>query len=123
MAPKPNPLPTPLTAGALALVQVFDIVLHVATNQAEPLRIIANLAVLQWLAGAGLGRLRPNFHSTGVAAVVVYLVLNGAFLAQAGLTNPAQGGAPRVALFVLVALTLGLSGALLVRGPRAASDR
>lgn len=120
---KPSPLPDTLAAGALALVQVVDIGLHAATGQAEAMRITANAAILVWLAVAAVGRGRTAHRWLGAAALAIYLLLNALFLAQAGLTNPAQGGAPRVALFVLVALTLGLSGALLVRGPRAASDR
>ena len=123
MTTKPSPLPDTLAAGALALVQVADIGLHAATNQAEAIRITANVAILVWLAVTAVWRGRTARRWLGAAALTIYLLLNALFLAQAGLTGAAQGGAPRAALFVLVALTLLLGGARLEVGLRAASDR
>ena len=106
-----------LTSLSLALVQVFDIVLHIATDQAEPLRIMANLIILVWLGLAATGRFMGSPRLMAVAALAAYLSLNLIFLAQAGVTNPAQGGALRVALFVFVLLTTALgSGLIYARG-------
>ena len=102
---------------ALALLQAIDIVLHVATDQAELLRIAANLIMLAWIGLAASGRFSGSPRLLAVTALVAYLGLNLTFLAQAGVTNPAQGGALRVALFVLVVLTAALaSGLIYARG-------
>lgn len=103
---------------AIAVVQIFDIVIHVATDQAEILRIIANLVVLFWVMGVVWRRFRVGFLPLSVAAVGVYLLLNLTFLALEGVTNPAQGDAPRTLLFLLVLLTVGLSAGLVVVGRR-----
>jgi hypothetical protein len=99
---------------AIAVVQVFDIVIHVATDQVEIMRIIANLIVLFWVVGVVGGQLRTNLLPTAAGAVGVYLLLNLTFLALEGVTNPAQGDAPRIMLFFLVLLTVGLSGWLVI---------
>jgi hypothetical protein len=103
---------------AIAIVQIFDVVIHAATDQVEMIRIIANLIILLWAVGVMGGRLRTGFLPMSVGAVGVYLLLNLIFLALEGVTNPAQGDAPRTMLFLLVLLTVGLSGWLVVVGRR-----
>lgn len=98
---------------SLALVQVFDLLLHLATGQVEPLRITANVVILLWLAGLAAGRYRANAWPLAAVAPTAYLGLNLLFLALEGFTNPAQGGAPRTMLFVLVFVTVALSGVLI----------
>jgi hypothetical protein len=107
---------------AIAIVQVFDVVIHVATDQVEILRIIANLVILFWVMGVVWGRFRTGFLPLSVAAVGVYLLLNLTFLALEGVTNPAQGDAPRIMLFLLVLLTVGLSGWLVVVNGKRTAD-
>ncbi len=108
-----TPLRPPVRERALALaiatLQAVDFVLHAATNQLEPIRVTANLIVLLWLALIAAGRLTALRRPAAVTAIGAYVILNGLFLAQAGLTNPAQGGALRVTLLVLVVLTTGLA--------------
>jgi hypothetical protein len=99
---------------AIALVQVVDIVIHMATDQVEIMRIIANLVILLWVVGVAWGRFKTGFLPISVGAVGVYLLLNLTFLALEGVKNPAQGDAPRIMLFLLVLLTVGLSGWLVV---------
>ena len=94
---------------AIALVQLFDIVIHIATNQVEPIRILSNIIILLWVAGGMMGWLKVRFRPTAVGAVGAYLLLNLIFLALEGVTNEAQGGGLRVMLFVLIALTVALS--------------
>lgn len=100
---------------AIALVQLFDIVIHVATNQVEPLRILSNIIILVWVGFAVLGWLKSQFRPTAVVAVSAYLLLNLIFLALEGVTNEAQGGGLRVMLFGLVFLTVGLSAVWVYR--------
>ena len=95
---------------ALALVQVIDIILHVATNQAEPIRIMSNIVILVWLAFAAFGKFKQQgFRLLAVGFMGVYLALNIAFLAVNGLTNTAQGGGLRVTLLVLIVISVALA--------------
>ncbi len=111
-----NHVSTTLWLGlAIALVQLFDIAIHVATNQVEPLRILSNIIILLWVAAGVLGWLKARFRPTAVAAVSAYLLLNLIFLALEGVTNEAQGGDLRVMLFVLISLTVGLSAVWIYR--------
>ena len=107
-----KPYPT-LLGVAIALIQLFDIAIHAATDQLEPLRVASNAVILLWLVLMAFGILRGYARQTGIASVGLYLLLNALFLAQAGFTNPAQGGAVRWMLILLVALTVALSARLL----------
>jgi len=95
-----------LLGGGVALVQLFDIAIHAATDQLEPLRVTSNVVVLLWLALAASGKMSVSIRQMGVVSMGIYLLLNALFLAQAGFTNPAQGGAVRWMLILLIALTL-----------------
>ncbi len=97
----------PKLALALLALQFLDIAVHVASDQAEPLRITANLVILVWAAFPFSGRMSPAVRRATLPALAAYLLLNGVFLAQHGLTNPASGGL-RLALLAFVALTSGL---------------
>ena len=94
---------------AIVLVQIFDIAIHAATDQLEPLRVTSNVVVFVWLVLTASGKISAYVRQIDVASVGVYLLLNALFLSQAGLMNPAQGGAVRWMLLVLVTLTLTLA--------------
>jgi len=100
---------------ALIAVQALDILIHVETNQAEAIRITANLLLALWAGLALSGREQASFRLTSALALGGYLTLNGLFLVSKGLTNPAQNDAPRTALFILVALSTLLASALIVQ--------
>ena len=106
---------TTFVSVTIALVQLFDIAIHASTDQIEPLRVASNAVILLWLALMASGKISRSVRQTGVASVGVYLLLNALFLAQAGFTNPAQGGPVRWMLFLLVVLTLTLVIWLLFR--------
>lgn len=89
------------------LIQLIDIIIHVATAQIEPIRITSNVVVMGWVLAYLAGWLRGRTILFG--AIGIYLLFNLIFLAQNGLTNPEQGGSLRVVLFLLVGLTTGLS--------------
>ena len=96
--------------GVIAIVQVFDIFIHVATNQVEPIRITSNIIILLWLTTVFiLSTFNVNFLKMAIGSIVSYLVLNIIFLMLEGVTNAEQGGELRVTLFVLVLLTVTLS--------------
>ncbi|MEO1677286.1 MAG: hypothetical protein AAFU80_03915 [Pseudomonadota bacterium] len=90
----------------LALVQGLDVFVHVVTGQIEPIRIASNLILI---VGAGAAVLVPT--RSGVLLLLagtIYLVLNGAFVAQHGLINPTTG-ALRAPLFGFVVASLLLA--------------
>ncbi len=95
-----------LPLGLLIAVQMFDIAVHIATGQVEPLRIASNIVIV---AGAFAAmRLAPGAARSAVwIGGLGYLALNLVFLAVFGLTNPATETV-RVPLFVFVAVSLAL---------------
>lgn len=96
----------------IAITQLFDIMIHAATDQLEPLRVSSNLILLLWLALIVSGRLQANSLRVAVIAILVYLILNVVFLALEGVTNANQGGELRVMLFLLIFITVILSSFL-----------
>jgi hypothetical protein len=96
---------------ALILVQLLDIIIHAATNQLEPLRVSSNIIIVVWLLVVAMRNVKLNTLQVAAFAIGAYLVLNVVFLALEGITNEAQGGSLRVALFILVSVTLLLSSA------------
>lgn len=95
----------------LLLVQLFDIGVHAATDQLEPLRVASNLIIIAWLAVMASGRSSRRTVPTAFVSIGAYLGLNMIFLALEGLTNP-NTGELRGMLFLLVILTTALSTAL-----------
>lgn len=107
-----------ITGIVIAIVQVFDILIHAATDQLELLRVTANIVILVWLAILFFRRLRQVSQAASVGVIGLYILLNLIFLFQAGFTNPAQGNAPRTMLFILVILTSLLSILLVFKTPQ-----
>ena len=95
-----------LFSSLIALVQIFDIIIHVAVNQVEPLRVSSNLVILLWVIALVVGQLKRSNWYISIAAIGIYLVLNLSFIGLKGITNPANGGALRLPLFILVGLTV-----------------
>lgn len=94
----------------IAIIQIFDIVIHAVSDQLEFLRVASNVVILAWLGITMLGKFRDKLTAFGT--IGLYAVLNVLFLMREGFTNPEQGGAPRTMLFILVVLTIGLSALL-----------
>jgi hypothetical protein len=93
-----------------ALVNVGDIVLHVAIDQVEPLRIAGNIVVI----AAALGMLASPALRTPIAPIVagvVSLVLNLVFIVTSGI-----GGLGAVLIALTTILLALLAGSL--RKPR-----
>ncbi|MDX5384466.1 MAG: hypothetical protein LPJ92_15645 [Rhodobacterales bacterium] len=100
----------------LIAIQLFDVAIHVGTDQVEPVRILSNAVVGLWAVWCLFSRAAAK---AGIAAILVYLGLNGWFLAMHGLRNPDQGDALRITLFVLVGASTAI--ALWLRARRAAA--
>ena len=119
---KPNNSTTLLkTLGiAIALLQLFDIAIHAATDQLEFLRVLSNVIILLWLAVTALEWRNAKGVLAAISAVGAYLILNLVFLAREGFANPEQGGGVRVMLLLLVFLTVALSSVMAyLQGKRA----
>ena len=113
-----NSTASKITGIVIAIVQVFDILIHAATDQLELLRVTANIVILVWLAILFFGWLGQVSQAVSAGAIGLYLLLNLIFLFQAGFTNPAQGNAPRTMLFILVIFTSLLSILLVFKTPQ-----
>ena len=87
-------------------IQLFDIAVHVATDQLEPMRVASNILIMVWVTASLAGRGREHFVPTAVGAIGGYFLLNSLFLATEGLQN---AGEPRTMLFLLVCSTVALS--------------
>ncbi len=93
----------------ITIIQLFDIIIHAATNQLEILRVSSNVIILLWLATVAMGKFNVKFLQLAVSSIGAYLVLNIIFLAINGVTNTEQGGGLRTTLFLLAFLTITLS--------------
>ncbi len=109
---RPNKLSIGLGIG-IALIQIFDILIHASANQLEPIRVASNIIILLWLGCLARGMFKHRFLPLSAAFISAYLILNIIFLALEGLTNPAQGGAVRSMLLLLIILTMTLSTAMI----------
>lgn len=95
----------------IVIIQLFDIIIHAATDQLELLRVTSNLIILAGVVILLAGKLGEKIKTVALGAIGTYLGLNLIFLALEGLTNP-NTGASRSMLFLLVILTTALSSAL-----------
>ncbi|MFZ4661454.1 MAG: hypothetical protein ACOYNY_30885 [Caldilineaceae bacterium] len=100
--------PTIVLFVTIALVQVFDIVIHVANGMIEPIRITSNVFIFVWLGIVVSGRLKQSLWRVASGFVGVYLLLNALFVATEGFINPANDQF-RTVLFLLVGVTVALS--------------
>ncbi len=106
----------------IALLQLFDILIHAVTDQLEILRVTSNMIILLWLAIAAAGKFNGKFLQIAMRSVGAYLILNITFLALEGVRNMEQGGELRVTLFLLIVLTTALSALLIcIRGRQASN--
>jgi len=83
--------------------QIADILLHIASNQFEPIRFASNLvaafgAIAMWLVAR-------HARTAGLIAGAMYLLLNAVFIAQNGVSNPITNTL-RLPLFGFMAVTL-----------------
>jgi hypothetical protein len=91
-------------AAFVGIVQGFDVGVHLASGQLEPLRLAASVLIAGW-AVAAVVRADAARGPALLVAHGAYLLLNAVFVALEGPTNPAQGGAVRWMLFALVLAT------------------
>jgi|TARA_B110000305_G_scaffold239674_1_gene308123 hypothetical protein len=95
----------------IAVIQIFDIIIHIATSQIEPIRVIASTVLLIAIAVPRLTESRRIIWALGLSGK--YLLLNVLFVLEDGFTH-AGTGEPRV-LLVLIVLSTTLLGVLYAR--------
>ena len=66
---------------AIIGIQLFDIVIHVETDQAEWLRTALNGIIVTWIITLMRGRLPAHVRLTSYSEVIVYILLNMLFIA------------------------------------------
>ena len=87
----------------IAAIQVVDVTVHILSDQVEPLRIAANIAVIAWALVSALNLSKKQT----MVNLSVFIVLNLVFLLQNGIAND---GSPRIFFWGAVASTVLLMG-------------
>jgi len=82
----------------ILIIQLTDIALHVISDQAELLRILANLMIIAWV----LKFYKSNRNQFNWTIIGIYLIFNFSFLYLRGLSND---GDPRIFFWAAVLLT------------------
>jgi hypothetical protein len=57
----------------IILLQLFDIAIHAATDQLEPLRVVSNLVILAWMLVMMTGKLGGTIKSVALGSIGAYL--------------------------------------------------
>jgi len=92
----------------ILIIQITDIVLHVISDQAELLRILANLIIIAWV----LIFYNKKSNQLNWTILGIYLIFNFSFLSLKGLSN---NGDPRIFFWAAVLLTSLLSSLIINR--------
>jgi len=92
----------------ILIIQIADIALHIISNQAEILRILANLIIIAWVFKFYNG----NSKNINWTILGIYLIFNFSFLFIRGLSN---NGDPRIFFWVAVLLTTLFSSLIINR--------
>jgi len=92
----------------ILIIQITDIVLHVISDQAELLRILANLIIIAWV----LIFYNKKSNQLNWTILGIYLIFNFSFLNLRGLSN---NGDPRIFFWAVVLLTSLLSSLIINR--------
>jgi len=98
-------------ARALVLVSFADVLIHAVIQQFELPRALVALLLVLWV------QAWSQRQWVGWSGVVLYVLVNGWFISQAGLVNPTTGMV-RVVWLLVVGMTLALSSMCLYQQPR-----
>jgi hypothetical protein len=85
------------------LLNIFDIVLHIAINQPELLRIAGNILIILV---SGIALLRQRSNLALVVGLIFYLTLNTVFIALSGIGSAGMVFISLTTLLILVSLFL-----------------
>jgi len=85
------------------LLNIFDIVLHIAINQPEILRITGNILII---IGAGIALIRQHSNLVLIIGLMFYLILNGVFVALHGIGSAGIVFISLTTLLILLSLFL-----------------
>jgi len=103
---KKNTLYNKLNILSLVIIflQLFDILIHLFTNQFELIRVQSNIIILLWVFYLYI---RPNSLSLKLIttlSISIYLILNFIFIFEYGIINP-NDNSLRILLILLIVLT------------------
>ena len=90
----------------IIFIQLFDIAVHLLTNQVEPIRIISSVIIIILVLSKVFSSIPLN-QTLGYVAVVIYIILNTVFIVQESAWT--QNGDFRIVFFLLVISTSLLS--------------
>jgi hypothetical protein len=88
----------------IIFLQLFDIVIHLFTNQFELIRVQSNIIVILWVFYLNI---KPNSLSQKLIttlSISIYLILNFLFIFEYGIINPNDNNI-RFVLIVLIVFT------------------
>ena len=85
------------------LLNIFDIVLHVATNQPEVLRITSNILIIT---ASGVALQRQRSKLVLIIGLSSYLILNGIFIALNGIGTAGMAFIALTTAFTILSLFL-----------------
>ncbi|MFY9228038.1 MAG: hypothetical protein WAO28_01785 [Candidatus Microsaccharimonas sp.] len=85
------------------LLNIFDIVLHIAINQPEILRITGNVLII---AASGVALQRQRSNLVLIIGLVAYLILNGVFIALNGIGTAGMAFVTLTTVFTVLSLFL-----------------
>ena len=94
------------TLAGLILLNVFDVVLHVAIDRAEPIRITGNTLIILAAAFSIFSTSISNGRRAVAVGLIGYIGLNAWFVLQSGIGPVGVG---------LIAITSAISGIYLLR--------
>lgn len=90
----------------IIVIQLFDIAVHILTNQVEPIRIISNVIIMALIL-SNVFSIKPLNQTIAYVAVVAYFILNIIFVIRDSIWT--ENGDLRIVFFLLVISTLLLS--------------
>ena len=90
----------------IIVIQLFDIAVHILTNQVEPIRIISNVIIMALIL-SNVFSIKPLNQTIAYVAVVAYFILNIIFVIRNSIWT--ENGDLRIVFFLLVISTLLLS--------------
>lgn len=88
----------------IIFLQLFDILIHLFTNQFELIRVQSNIIILLWVFYLYIKPNSLGLRLITTLSISIYLILNFLFLFEYGIVNPNDNNI-RIVLMVLIGLT------------------
>jgi hypothetical protein len=101
-----NPLYSSMNMLSLVIIllQLFDILIHLLTNQFELIRVQANIIILLWVFYINIKTNSASLKLITTLTISIYLILNFLFIFEYGIINPYDNSI-RIVLMILIVST------------------